>query len=135
MNRVFYIDGGCSGNSQRDQRKRKMISVVCNEFGKVLIEKENKGGSNNIAEFIALKEALRFCIEKGIKQAIIITDSKNNLSWFNNKLKKKKQNNFEWVKELREEIDIYKMSVKVELHWASRDSNLAGHYIEEKYKL
>ena len=46
---ILYSDGGCSGNEQLDPSKRKMVAVVSDEHGKVLIDKHVEGGSNNIA--------------------------------------------------------------------------------------
>ena len=78
---TLYVDGGCIGNAQRDITKRKMVSVVTKKDGTVVVEEHNEGGSNNIAELIAVKEALKYCLSVGKDSAKIITDSKNNLSW------------------------------------------------------
>ena len=56
---ILYADGGCSGNDQPDLSKRKMVAVVSDEHGTVLIEKHEHGGSNNIAELIAVKKTWR----------------------------------------------------------------------------
>jgi ribonuclease HI len=133
--RTIYIDGGCSGNSRKDYSKRKMISVVCDSSNIILSEEEvNNGGSNNIAEFLALKDALKWCIQNKIKEIRIITDSKNTTYWFK-KLKKGKQNNYKLVLQIRKEIMKLKKQVKVNLEWQPRETNLAGIYIENKYKL
>jgi ribonuclease HI len=58
---ILYTDGGCSGNDQLDLSKRKMIAVVSDERGKILIDKHQHGGSNNIAELLAVKGALLWC--------------------------------------------------------------------------
>ena len=131
----LFIDGGCSGNDQKDMRKRRMISVVADERNNILIEEKSRGGSNNIAEFIALYEAIRYCVENKIENVEIITDSKNNLSWFNGQLKKRKQNNFEWILSIRNQIDRTRKQVNINLIWRPREENLAGRYIESKFKL
>jgi len=135
MNKIIlHIDGGCSGNKQKNYHKRSIISVVTDINGNVLIEKTEKGGSNNIAEFIALKEAVKYCVNHKIKQVEIITDSQNNINWLK-RLKKKKQNNYELVAEIREEIVELSKFVDVDLIWKPREENIAGRYIENKYNL
>jgi len=131
----LFIDGGCSGNDQKDMRKRRMISVVADERNNILIEEKSRGGSNNIAEFIALYEAIKYCVENKIENVEIITDSKNNLSWFNGQLKKRKQNNFKWILSIRNQIDRIRKQVNINLIWRPREENLAGQYIESKFKL
>lgn len=111
-----------------------MISVVTDEDGKVLFKRLQGEGSSNIAEFIALKEAISYCVKKGIKQTTIITDSRNNTFWFK-RLKRGNQNNYELVAEIRKEIMKLRKSVEVDLIWESRETNLAGQYIEDNYAL
>lgn len=130
----LFIDGGCSNNNQMNQNLRKMVSVVSDEKGKILVEKESQGGSNNIAEFIALKEAMLYCAKNNIKNVQIITDSRNNTCWFR-RLKRKKQNDFERVSDIKKEIDVLKQIVEVNLIWRPREENLAGQYIENKFNL
>jgi ribonuclease HI len=130
---ILFVDGGCSGNGG-PMKSRRMISVVADQFGKVLSEEKNNGGSNNIAEFIALKNAIKYAIEQGWKEVEIITDSMNNTHWFK-KLKQGKQNDFAWVKKIKDEIDILKQKIEIDLIWRPREENRAGHYIEEQYNL
>ena len=131
---LLYIDGGCSSNQNLDLSKRKMISVVSDENGNILIEKKNKGGSNNIAEFIALYEAIKWCVDNKIREVKIITDSRNNINWFR-RLKKKEQNDFERVFKIRKKILSLEGLVRINLLWKSRWGNKAGQYIENKHKL
>lgn len=126
---VFYIDGGCLGNEQKYLSLRRMISVVADDKGNVLQEIKNDGGSNNIAEFIALKYALQYAINHGIGAIKIITDSKNNIAWFNGKKIGRKVNDYAQTKAIKDEIEILKTSVKIEIEWKDREENLAGHYI------
>ncbi len=130
----LYIDGGCSMSNQKDLSKRNMVSVVTDEDGEVLVEKQEKGGSNNIAEFLALKEALKYCVRKGIDRITIITDSRNNTFWFK-KLKRGKQNDFERVFRIRRKINKLKKGIEINLIWEPRETNLAGQYIEDFYNL
>src|SRR5260370_16905287 len=77
---ILYTDGGCSGNDQPDLSKRKMVAVVSDEHGTVLIEKHEQGGSNNIAELIAVKEALLCCGVNKIPDVESATHTSNNIS-------------------------------------------------------
>jgi len=77
-NTILYTDGGCSGNDQPDTAKRKMIAVVTDSSGNVLVEGQVRGGSNNIAELLAVKEALVWATEHGCDAIEIRTDSRNN---------------------------------------------------------
>ena len=77
---ILYTDGGCMGNEQRDCSKRNMVAVVSDERGHILVDKYQEGGSNNIAELLAVKEALLWCVAHKIDDVEIRTDSRNNLA-------------------------------------------------------
>jgi ribonuclease HI len=135
----LFIDGGCTGNGQKDTNKRGMISVVADESGKVLVEEFNSGGSNNVAEFRALLLAMKYAASHNQKEVIIITDSKNNLAWFkrskfSNKQLRKFSDPYQ-VLEVHSEIKQLEEVIEVYLKWKPREENLAGHYIEEKHNL
>ena len=132
---ILHTDGGCSGNGQLDITKRKMVMVVTDLCGNVLIEKEEDGGSNNIAELIAVREALNWCIKNGYKEVEIITDSKNTMSWVWNKKVGKKINDRERVMDIKSVIDEYLKEIKLSLQWKPREENWAGIHIENKYSL
>lgn len=132
---VLYVDGGCSGNSQRDITKRTMVSVVTRKNGKVVVEKNSTGGSNNIAELLAVEEALRWCAINNIWDVEIRTDSRNNLAWVYGKKVGNKINDRERVLQIKERINTLRKDVMVNLVWVPRDANSAGHYIENKYSL
>lgn len=135
---ILYIDGGCSGNGQKDLNKRKMISVVTDGDGFVLDEREGQGGSNNIAELEAVLLAVSRCAYlKG--DHLIYTDSKNNLYWAQGHISRK-VNDFERTRNIYKAIREYEsVSNKNQSTWRlkfiPREYNLAGHYIENKFKL
>ena len=132
---TIYTDGGCSGNGQKDLSKRKMIAVATDDTGKVLIEKKQNGGSNNIAELLAVKEALMWCFNHNIKDVKIITDSKNTLSWVFKPKVGKKINDRDLVLNLKTAIYALTKDIKLKMEWLPREYNLAGHYIESRYQL
>jgi ribonuclease HI len=78
---ILYTDGGCSANWQKDMSKRKMVSVVSDAAGLPIWEKHLQGGSNNIAEIVAVWGALKCCQRMGISTVEIRTDSQNNVAW------------------------------------------------------
>lgn len=132
---ILYTDGGCSGNDQPDTSKREMIAVVSDSNGNVLVETQvHDGGSNNIAELLAVKEALVWATEHGYEAIEIRTDSRNNLAWVAGRIGNK-LNDRGAVLDLYESINRLRERVQVDLVWIPRDANLAGHYIEAVYGL
>lgn len=134
-NTILYTDGGCTGNEQRDCSKRNMVAVVSDDEAIILIDKHQEGGSNNIAELLAVKEALLWCIENKIGDVEIRTDSRNNLAWVLGKKVGKKLNDRDAVLNLKAAIDAFRSKVNLTLTWIPREKNLAGHYIQKKYQL
>jgi ribonuclease HI len=138
---VLYVDGGCSGNEQHDLTKRRMVAVVTDDKGVVVHEREQAGGSNNIAELIAVRDALMWARDhrEGPQPVEIRTDSKNNLSWVFNPKLGKRLNDRPTVEALRQEIAALSLRrcaeqwVPFTLVWVPRAENLAGHYIERRY--
>jgi ribonuclease HI len=55
-----YTDGGCSEDNEVGSASRKMATPVLDETGKVLVETCYQGGTNNIAELLAVKEAIQW---------------------------------------------------------------------------
>ena len=112
-----------------------MIAVVTDDQGVVLIDKHQIGGSNNVAELIAVKEALFWCRENNISEVEIRTDSMNNFAWTRVKHlhKKKRISDRDLVNSLKDDIKSVKGIVNFILVWVSRDDNLAGHFIEKTY--
>ena len=87
---ILFTDGGCSGNEQLDLNKRQMIACVSDQSGNILVEKKQTGGSNNIAELLAVKEALLWAASNKCEEVEIRTDSRNNIAWvFGTKVGKK----------------------------------------------
>jgi hypothetical protein len=79
---TVFTDGGCSNNNQPELFKRHMRAVVLAEWdGRILADIQQRGGSNNIAEFMAVEQALLWAKLYGYTQLEIRTDSRNNLAW------------------------------------------------------
>jgi ribonuclease HI len=131
----LYVDGGCTGNQQPDLAKRKMVAVVANVQGSVVREYTQSGGSNNIAELLAIYEALSWCVANKIPAVRIYTDSRNNLAWVLGRKLGKKLNDRASVVTLKSRIDRLRESVTLSLVWIPREENKAGHVIEQRYGL
>ncbi len=133
---VFYVDGGCSGNGQLDVKARTMVAVVTAADGTVLSEQEHlDGGSNNIAELLAVRDAVAHAAATGVTAVEIRTDSRNNFSWVLGRKVGRDINDRTRVLELKAEIDALRARVQLKLVWVPREHNVAGHYIERKYCL
>lgn len=132
---ILYVDGGCSGNERRDIAARKTVMVVTDEAGTVLSERLGKGGSNNIAELEAVRDALAWCADQRIAAVEIRTDSRNNFAWIYGRKLGKSLNDRDRVLTLQEEIAIHRRRVQLSLVWVPREQNKAGHYIEARHGL
>lgn len=135
MAEILYIDGGCEGNSQPDMHKRRMVAVVTRADGSVVSEQRAEGGSNNIAELLAVRDALLWCQDSGIHDVQVFTDSKNNLAWVDGSKVGKSINDRVRVLALRSQIAFLRTDIHLALTWIPRASNKAGHYIEQEYAL
>jgi ribonuclease HI len=132
---VFYIDGGCSANGQRDMSRRSMVMVVTDQTGTVLCERHEDGGSNNIAELKAAVAAIAWARAHGIPAAEIRSDSKVCIGWINRMRPGREMNDREAVVRLLNDAAKLRATVKARFVWVPRSRNLAGHYIERKYHL
>jgi ribonuclease HI len=131
--RVLYVDGGCTGNSQREVAARRMVMVVTDEQGVVLAEATAHGGSNNIAELAAVRDALAWCVKHEVDAVEVRTDSRVNLAWVLGAKVGQDITDRTRVLALKEEIAACRGSVRLRLTWVPRARNLAGHYIERHY--
>jgi ribonuclease HI len=132
---ILYTDGGCSANWQKDMSKRKMVSVVSDAAGLPIWEKHLQGGSNNIAEIVAVWGALKCCQRMGISTVEIRTDSQNNVAWCKSFRCSTKVNDALTVTNILSAIQTLTKTIAMNLVWIPREENLAGHYIEERHKL
>lgn len=138
---ILFVDGWCSKSNQKNVKDRIMIWVVTDDTGKVLEEKRKKGGSNNIAEFLAIREALKYCVVNNIKNVVICSDSSCAISWYykefdEEKFLNKKINNAQEVLNIKKDIDCLLLEMEnIIVKQIPREENLAGHYIENKYSL
>lgn len=124
-NLTFYCDAGVKNNGQFG--KQEAVIVVTNSEGKVLIEKQIGDKTNNEGELNCIIEAAKIAP----KGALVLSDSNLavkliKLDW-TTKIDRLKLPTYDAI------VLLKKKEIKIE--WISRDKNLAGHYIEEKYSL
>jgi ribonuclease HI len=125
---TLSVNGGCSGNDQKDMRKREMIFVVLDAADRVLVEKRESDGTNNISELLAIREALAWAAANGISDLKVVTDSRSNLAWANGKIGKSLIDR-DRVKSIYEEIVELRQCVEMTLVWVPRQENPAGFYL------
>lgn len=147
--RVIFVDGGCSGNDQKDPSKRKALICLVDtsipghrELADLLPQVGDSGPklkfpSNNVAEIVAIWAAMKYAYQHGYKNIIIKTDSNTALCWFKNgKLKNKKINDPEYVEYVIERINKLKEGFdSIQIEQIPREINEAGKIIEERYGL
>lgn len=134
---MVYTDGGCSGNWSTNYKDRRMVWVVTDHFGDVISEEsDNLGGSNNIAEILAIRDAVKYAVNTKQDAICIKTDSMIALHWITGSGKLGKHiNDPERTRKLLQEIKDLSKNIDVFVKWISREDNLAGHYIENKHAL
>jgi len=108
--------------------------VVTDSAGRVLQQGHQQGGTNNIAEFLALRMALRYAVESSLREIRIVTDSRNNLAWFKRN-PGKSITDHAFVLGIKEDIEKLKTRLEIDLCWARREDNLAGQYLEHELGL
>lgn len=120
MKTILYTDGGCSNNDQKDISKRSMVFVVTDNWGNVLIDKAQQGGSNNIAELLAVREALTWVVQEKRPTVEIRTDSRNNFAWVLGKKVGKHLNDRTTVLAIKNVIDGLRQHIELKLVWVPR---------------
>jgi len=111
-----------------------MLAVVTDRNGGVLVEhRPPLGGSNNIAELLAVTLALEWCLEHRVQVVEIKTDRQNNLAWAKCGTLGNKLNDRDAVLALQQRIAATRARVTFSLDWVPRERNIAGHYIERTY--
>lgn len=125
---ILYTDGGCYGNTQKDLARRSMRYAVARIDGSIVVEGTAEGGSNNIAELIAVVEAVKWAKAQGWTHVSIRTDSKNNLSWVK---RRPGADVNDRARVLNLQAELIALAFPFQLTWIPREKNLAGHYLDK----
>jgi len=145
-NRLYvYTDGACINNGSKNARAG--IGIYFSKDNPMNISKELKGDNltNNIAELIAVIEAIKLIQDKKIKDKIIVTDSEYVIkcaTTYGKKLedrewKQKKDKpipNLELVKELYELTNEFNIKYKhIQAHTDNKDRHSIGNYYADLF--
>lgn len=104
------VDGACSGNPGLGE-----YQVVDTKTKEVIIaQRDFYQTTNNIMEFFALVQALKYVIENNLTNIYIYTDSVTALSWVKNKKVKTK------LEQTKENWDTFKLITEYE-NWLKQD--------------
>ncbi len=122
---VFHCDAGTKNNGQFG--KQETIVVVTDTGGKILVEEWVGDKTNNEGELIAITRAAK----RAGRDAVILSDSDLAVKWVNMQYGTK----IDRLKPLIYDAAIAVRKKNITVEWVSREKNLAGKYIEEKYSL
>lgn len=113
---IIYTDGACSGNPG------PMGIGIAIYDGEKLIKKVSKPigkGTNNIAEYTAVKVALEEAKAMGAKGVEIRTDSRLVVQQMRGEFRVKTHH----LRELKSEIDLISKDMEVHYVWVEREQN------------
>lgn len=118
----IYFDGGCVPNPGL----MKSCFVV-DDGRKHIFDKQDLGyGTNNIAEWLAMVDVMRYCVDNRIINPEILGDSSLVVNQANGLWKVKKDN----LKPYKAEYDSLVSTVKPLVRYIPRARNLAGNFLE-----
>lgn len=133
----LYCDAGTACNGQKGHQKT--LVVVADIKGKILFEKQIGDYSNNEGEITGIIVCLRdFAKDNPIS---VFSDSQIAVNWTDrgwtlvNEKNYKKGKLTDRHKEFIQTAHELLLKTNSVVCWIPREENLAGHYIEEKYKL
>jgi len=136
--KILYCDGACKSNNKKDQSQRRMFICYVDESipGHFQIRaRMQKGGSNNIAELLAIDQTLCYALNKGYKNILIRTDSQVVYHWIENGGIRGKVNNPEFTQKLLDRITrLRSWFINLEFQIVPRSLNKAGIKLEKKTK-
>lgn len=129
---TIYTDAGTKRNGQKG--KQETIIVVADNQGKVLFEKQIGDYTNNEGEILAIIAALKNVYP--MQSIKIKSDSQIAVNWTKRGKNKKKSKrltgrHFSFINTAHTLLYLSNSDIE----WIPREQNLAGHYIENKFKL
>lgn len=133
----FYCDAGTANNGQKG--KQETIVVIANQKGEVVFEKHIGDYSNNEGEILGIIASLKEFVKD--EPISVLSDSNVAVNWANrgwttvNEKNYKKGKLTERHKKYIQMANELLIKTKSVVSWIPREENLAGHYIEKKYKL
>lgn len=122
--RVLYTDGGSILNGQANQRAR--MAVFDAALGKVVVDADLGGLTNNEAEYRAIAAALDYASREKLEPVELRSDSQLCVNQINGQWKVKEARLQPLVQLAREKL----RGNGGRITWVRREENLAGHYLE-----
>jgi len=136
--KIIYTDGGCRGNHEKDLSKRRMVICVVDDQIKDHFQIRcgtKPGGSNNIAELLAIFEGMVYAFNNKYKNLLLKVDSQVAYHWINKQKVSGKVNDPEFTKKVLDRvIGLKKWFDKFEIQVVPRSLNKAGVILESKTK-
>ncbi|MEM2925830.1 MAG: ribonuclease HI family protein [Halobacteria archaeon] len=121
----IYIDGGV----KEHQFKGKRIGFIAIVLNQEEIVEEAGAVTNNQAEYLALIRALEIAIQRKIAKVEVLSDSELLVKQIKDEYRVRSENLITLHKKAKELI--LKLNF-FEMHWVSRDQNLAGRLLSRK---
>jgi len=136
--KIIFTDGGCKGNHTKDISKRRMITCVVDDqlknYSQIRVGTK-KGGSNNIAELLAVWEGMCHAFNRDYKNLLIKVDSQVVYHWIKKDKVSGKINDPEFTRMILKKIKgLEKWFDKFEIQVVPRSLNKAGVILDEKTK-
>ena len=131
---VLQFDGACRGNPNDRCGLGAVLFDKNNKIGEISKYIELKNASNNVAEYLALIEGCKLCIEKNIKNIEIQGDSLLVLKQLGNEYKIKSENllpHYHEASKLLEYFSTYKL-IHIERQYNSYADKLANIALDSK---
>jgi 8-oxo-dGTP diphosphatase len=123
--RVLYTDGGSILNGQRNQRAR--MAVFDAGIGKIVVDADLGGLTNNEAEYRAIAAALDYADREKLGAVELRSDSQLCVQQINGVWKVKEARLQPLVQAAREKL----RANGGKIVWVRREKNLAGHHLED----
>lgn len=108
-----------------------MLAVVTDTRGEVLSQHFYDGGTSNIAELLAVRDAMKWAKDNNVTGLHIHTDSRNTLAWANGRIGLKLADRAQVLSIYKDIVDL-RQSVNMTMEWIPRERNVAGIYIERR---
>lgn len=137
--KIISTNGGYSFNNIKDQTKHQMIIAFVDAQipnHREVRTANQRGGSNNLAQIMAIYESLRYAIGMNYKKLLIKTDNHTAYWWFKNRKPKEESkaeiNNSVLTQKILDRIAKMKPWFEhLDIVLVPRKENPAGYVLEE----
>lgn len=127
----LYTDGSCPRNIETCIQLMPMLAIVTDVKGNLLSKAFYSGGTSNIAELLAVRDALKWASGNNVSELHIHTDSRNTLAWVAGRIGMKIADRPQVIGIHKEIVDL-RRTINMTIEWVPRERNIAGIYIERR---